>query len=148
MPTPTNEPDAGQASAAAATGAERAARSLDPWAVAVDDATASMREWAGALKTSFATAVAGGYTAKSLTGDVAAMAARGARDWARLVINTAGIARAVATTPITPAAPTSARDHGGAGEPRRHPTHRRQPGPRREELPAVRGAGGHARHRT
>ncbi len=107
MPTPTNEPDAGQASAAAATRAERAARSLDPWAVAVDDATASMREWAGALKTSFATAVSGGYTAKSLTGDVAAMAARGARDWARLVINTAGIARAVATTPITPAAPTT-----------------------------------------
>jgi hypothetical protein len=108
MPTPTNEPNANQASDAAATGAEPAARSLDPWAVAVDDATASMREWAGALKTSFATAVAGGYTAKSLTGDVAAMAARGARDWARLVVNTAGIARAVATTPIATAAPTTA----------------------------------------
>jgi hypothetical protein len=79
----------------------------DPLSAAVDDASASLREWADALRSSLAAASTGTYTAKRLSDDVAAAGARAVRDWALALSNTIKIAGsfARAAAPVGPDEP-------------------------------------------
>ena len=72
----------------------------DPFADAVSNMTDSMREWANAAKSSYDKAVSGSYTTKDLAADVAGMAARASRDWARMLTSAASVASSLASTPL------------------------------------------------
>ena len=73
----------------------------DPFADAVSNMTASIREWADAAKSSYDKAVSGSYTTKDLAADVAGMAAHAWPDWARMLTSAASVASSLASTPIT-----------------------------------------------
>jgi hypothetical protein len=82
----------------------------DPFDDAVTAMSDSVREWVDAAKSSYDKALSGSYTTRDLAGDVAAMTARVARDWARMLTTAAQVASSLATTPVPPANSKAAED--------------------------------------
>lgn len=103
-----------KAAAGEKEGAAKKAPSADPVAAAVDAVSESMREWVGAAKSSFDKAITGRYTTEDLAGDVAGMAARTVRDWARMLTAAASVASSLATTPMKPQPPAGGATATGA----------------------------------
>jgi hypothetical protein len=75
---------------------------VDALTAAADTVSASLREWADAMKSSYGKALDGKYTTKDLAGDIAGTFALTVRSWARAVTATAQVASSLAPRPTKP----------------------------------------------